>query len=316
MSKPRQPVRGARESDTRGRSIGLLAALGVIVVWTGFILTGRAGISAGNLGPWDMAALRFGVSGLVMLPVLLRYGLGSLYFYQAVTLGCFAGLGFALLVYHGFSFAPAAHGAILLPGTLPLWTALLSIFVLAEPLGRRRILSLGLIASGVAALAVEAFQGQGLEGAWRGDLLLSGACLSWAVYTVLARRWQADPIRTTAFTAVLTAVAFLPVYLVALPSGLHRAGLFELLWQGFYQGICAVVLALFFFTTAVKHLGAATTTIVTAVVPASVTLGAVVLLGEPVTPIALVGVGLVTLGMLATVAVLFERRRPVPVPHS
>ena len=59
--------------------------------------------------------------------------------------GVFGGLAYALLAYTGFVFAPATHASVLMPGSLPLWTAVLHnagaallVFVLVSLLARLR----------------------------------------------------------------------------------------------------------------------------------------------------------------------------------
>ena len=51
---------------------GLLAALAVVVFWSGFNIVSRFGATA-SFTPFDIAALRFGVSGAIALPLYLRF---------------------------------------------------------------------------------------------------------------------------------------------------------------------------------------------------------------------------------------------------
>jgi Kef-type K+ transport system membrane component KefB len=57
-------------------------------------------------------------------------GLSPLPFRMTVLTGFFGGALYACFAYSGFAFAPAAHGYVLLPGGLPLWTYLLAVLVL------------------------------------------------------------------------------------------------------------------------------------------------------------------------------------------
>ena len=52
--------------------IGLLAAIGVLFVWSGFIIFGRAGVLSG-LTPYDMVAGRFMVAGALILPFAWKW---------------------------------------------------------------------------------------------------------------------------------------------------------------------------------------------------------------------------------------------------
>ena len=59
----------ATERYTRGALYGL-AAFGI---WSGWIVVARLGLRT-SLTPWDIAALRFGVAGILLLPYVLVKG--------------------------------------------------------------------------------------------------------------------------------------------------------------------------------------------------------------------------------------------------
>ena len=94
------------EAEARERLIGLACGLVVVAVWSNFIVLSRLG-ATGALNAFDLAALRFGVSGAIMLPVLWRLGLGELGPGRVALITLTAGLLFALCAYTGFTLAPA-----------------------------------------------------------------------------------------------------------------------------------------------------------------------------------------------------------------
>ncbi|MEA3091311.1 MAG: hypothetical protein QOJ04_2653 [Caballeronia sp.] len=53
---------------------GALYGLAAVSIWSGWIVVARLGLKT-SLTPWDIAALRFAVAGLVLAPYLLRKGL-------------------------------------------------------------------------------------------------------------------------------------------------------------------------------------------------------------------------------------------------
>ena len=289
----------AERDPKRERLVGYLSAAAIVVIWSGFIVVSRAG-ARGNLGPFDLVALRVSVSGLVLLPVYLSRRLWTASPRQAVALMLTAGIGYGVFAYSGFAFAPAAHGAVLLPGALPFSTALLAVLVLRDRLSRGRIAALALILVGIVLVGWNGFAGD-VSGAWRGDILFLCASTTWALYTVFVRKWRWTAIDATATIAVLAACAYLPVYLLWLPSKLPTAPVGEIVFQGVYQGLLAVAIAGIAYTRAVEVLGPLTTTSITAIVPATAALAAWPILGEPLSALALGGVMLVTLGMLAGV---------------
>lgn len=110
----------------RYRSVtkGFIAALAVVICWSGFNIVSRMG-GRNILTPFDLAALRFGISALILSPFLLttRFIATPL---QLTILALFGGHSYALLVYAGFSLAPAAHAGVLVNGGIPFAAALIA----------------------------------------------------------------------------------------------------------------------------------------------------------------------------------------------
>jgi drug/metabolite transporter (DMT)-like permease len=290
-----------REREVR---IGIACALVVLVIWTAFILISRAGMR-GTMTPFDLAALRFSFAGAALFPVFLRRGMGELNFARFAAIGSIAGIGYALVSYSGFVFAPASHGAVLLSGTQPLISAALGYWLLGERIDRRRTLGLALVLLGVALVGLQSMR-EPAAGSWRGDLLfLAGAGL-WSLYGTLARKWHLHPIDAILAGSIFTSVAYLPVYLAFLPTNLATTPWREIVFQGVYQGIFAVVIAMVAYTQVVRTFGPVRTAMITAIVPGTAALLSVPLLGEPLAPLTLAGAAFTTLGMF--VGLLRARR--------
>ncbi|MCS6922346.1 MAG: DMT family transporter [Elioraea sp.] len=281
--------------EAQERRLGFLLATGVLVIWTGFILASRAG-ATGALTSWDMAALRFGVSFVALLPALPLGVLRGVALHRIAALAATAGYGFALLAYAAFELAPAAHGAVLLPGALPFVTALLAFVWLGEPISRRRQRSLALIAIGIVLLAGLGFFDS--PGAWRGDVLFFLATSSWAVFTILVRRWQITALQATTSIALGCAPLYFPLWWFALPSNIHLASWGEILFQGVYQGLLAMAFASLMYNRALIALGPVRLSLFTSVVPALAAVAAWPILGEPLGWSGALGVLLVTAGMI------------------
>ncbi|EFH10878.1 DMT family transporter [Teichococcus cervicalis] len=278
----------------RERAIGLACAFAVVLVWSGFALSGR--LSARQaFTPWDVGALRYAGSLLAGLALAWRFGWPRLPLYQIAGLTAGAAFGFPLAAYWGFSYAPAAHAGVLLTGMLPFITALLAALWLGEGFSRQRLLSLGVVAGGIALLASDTFAAY--PGAWRGDLLFLAGSFSWAVFTVLLRRWRVPAITATTVLALYPPFLYLPLWALFLPSQLAEAAPGAIAYQFVYQGFIAVVVAGFLFSRAVVAIGGALTTTITALTPALSALAAWPLLGEALGPLGLAGVALVSLGM-------------------
>ncbi len=203
----------------------------------------------------DIAALRFGIGGLLLSPVLVRHGLCGLRLVEAAGLAGLGGLGFALFAYAGFALAPAAHGTILLHGTLALTTALLMRAFCCERIALRRGLSLAAIALGVATMAVDGVRQSSLS-LLAGGLCLLAASFCWSSYGLYARRLSLPAMQAAAIVAGLSALAFLPVYACLPGTGLFKAGWRDLAFQAVFQGVLIGVVSVFAYTRAVALLGA------------------------------------------------------------
>lgn len=290
---------------------GVLCAAAVLVIWTSFILVARGSANAGTLLPLDIAFLRFAASAAVALPVVAwlawRRRLAPLPWRRTAVLAAVAGAGYCGLAYSGFFFAPAAHAAVLLPGSLPLWTAAAAALLLGQWPAPARWAGLGLIVAGNAlvggASLLQALQPGGAGTVWIGDLLFLSASACWALYSVLCRRWQVGAVPATLGIAVGCGLACVPPYALAVaagwvPSGLAAAPWREIVFQAVYQGVFAMLLAGLAFTQVVATFGPQRTTMITAAVPVLAALAAVPLLGEALSAAALAGLVCVTAGLL------------------
>jgi drug/metabolite transporter (DMT)-like permease len=300
-----------------------------VLIWTSFILIARASADparGGLLTPFDLAYCRIVGASLILLPwgAYLVYqgrgdglqntswlGVSPLSAQISVQVGLFGGLLYALLAYSGFAYAPALHASVLLPGSLPLWTALLAAWLLRERITPGRAIGLGLILAGdllVGGLSLmRAFEGGQV---WLGDLMFMAGALCWATYSVLARHHGLDAVRATIAITTFAAITYLPVYSVLALTGVVATGAFSaplkaVLFQAVYQGWGSVVISGITFTQMVRYFGPVRSTMITALVPGFSAMGAVVLLGEPLHWNLVVGLVLVTVGILFGVRSIF-----------
>lgn len=299
MDTEHPPASRKQQISRLTRLVGIGCALGVVALFSSFTLVSRLGLST-TLSLADMAALRFGIAGTLLLPVLLRGGLSGITWREAAAIAFLGGLGFALFAYAGFFLAPAAHGAVLLHGTLPLFTFLIITFSSGQTGTRQTAFGIGLIALGIAIMASDSVMGA-TPRQLLGDLFLLAAALSWAGYGVVIRRLGLNPIRAAAIVTVLSMACFLPVYAAMPDKGIFLISWQELVFQGFFQGVLIGIISIMIYTRAVAILGASETALFTAAVPCVTTLAAIPLLSEWPSTAAVTGVAIVTLGMLAAI---------------
>ena len=259
---------------------GCLWALLAVAVWSGWMVVTRVAVTA-DLAPEDLAALRFSSAGLILLPVVLRRGLAidRLGWGGLALVALTAGVPYVLLASHGLGLARAAEAGVLIPGTIPLFVGILSLLVLRERLGAIAGLGLACILGGVAILTLPA-----LLAAAGTQLLGYGICLLsalvWAVYTIAARRAAIDAIHMTAIITVVSALWFLPVYLLLPEQRLWHAGLGGILVQMLYQGPLTGIVALLAYNRALAILGAARAAAFTALLPLTTLVLGIPVLGE------------------------------------
>jgi drug/metabolite transporter (DMT)-like permease len=259
---------------------GAIYGTAAVSIWAGWIVVTRLGVTT-SLTALDITALRFGVAGLLLLPVLLRRGLAldRLGWIGLVALAFGGGAPFVLLVGAGLVFAPAAHAGALFPGVMPLFVALLASAILKEPFPLTRKIGLVLILSG--ALVMVGLAGVTVGGSQSlGDILFLGAAFLWACYTVSMRRARLGGLHAAAIAAVISMIAYFPVYLVLAGGRLLEAPLRDIALQGIYQGVLTMIVSLFLYGRAVNLLGASGGAAFGALAPAMATLIAIPVLGE------------------------------------
>jgi drug/metabolite transporter (DMT)-like permease len=268
----------------------------VVVFWSGFNIVSRLG-GRSELTPYDLAAMRFGVSGILLCPFFV-FGRRSITGLQLLALASLGGLGYGLFVYSGFALAPAAHAAVLVNGGIPFATVLVSSLVLGYRPGRRAFLSLVVAAIGIILIGIQSFS-QNASAAGNpllGDLLFLCAATCFASFGLLLKRWHVHPWETTVGIATVSMVLYLPIYALFLPKGLAAVPASLILLQCLYQGVIAASVAGLLYAYANQTIGPMKASLMLALVPGISAMAAVPLLGEALTLTTLLGVILVTCG--------------------
>lgn len=243
---------------------------------------------AGNTDPITLAILRWGIGFLCVLPaaILLRSKWPQRRDWLAVmALGfCFFGV-FFVLYNIAMSYTTAARASLAL-ATLPLHTMVVGAALGIEPLTLRRSLGVGIAVLGVIA-ALASGLSAAPPGAWRGELIMTGAVICMAFYNV----WSRPFIRRSSvlgFLAVGMGTGAAALILVGSVTGsVAVLGHFSTpQWiAGLYLGIAGGALA-FILWVLVLALERATLTRVAntmTVNPVAAALLATQLVGEPIT---------------------------------
>jgi drug/metabolite transporter (DMT)-like permease len=244
----------------RGAAYGL-AAVGI---WSGWIVVARLGLRT-SLTPWDIAALRFSVAGLLLLPYVLSKGLAveRLGWIGLVAI-VFGGGAPVLLANAGLLFAPAAHAGALFPGVMPLAVAILAAPILHEPFTDAKKIGFVLILLGVFCVA-----------SGTGAAIGSAQTLGHAM-----RRARLDGLHAAGIAAVGALILYVPAYLFTGVASLANAQWGDIALQALVQGVLTAIVSLVLYGRAVHILGASSGAAFAALSPAMTAIMAIPILGE------------------------------------
>jgi drug/metabolite transporter (DMT)-like permease len=262
----------------KGAVFGFAAAS----LWASWSVITRPAVTT-NLGAGDIAALRYGVAGLLLAPVLVRRGLARDRLGWLGLAVIIAGLGapYALAAAGGLDFAPARDQGALNPGCMPLFVALIAAAVLGEKLSTTR--KLGLSVMLVGAIIIVGWHGWSAARSTSrsfGDALFLFAAFLSACFAVAMRQAQLDPLHAAALVSTGSLVIYLPIYLALYGTRLAQLPLAEITAQAIFQGVLVTIVSLLLYGRAVAILGASGGAAFGALAPALSALFAIPLLGE------------------------------------
>jgi drug/metabolite transporter (DMT)-like permease len=287
--------------------LGLLLGAIASMIWGGHAVVARLAMVGQGFHVLDILFCRYLPASLLLLPLVLRHReeMRRLGWRRIFVLFLFAGCGNLILFVTALKYAPATHGSTIAPMVSPICGALLAWWLLAERPTRGRLIALGVMLTGVLIIG---WDGLGQHpGAWRGDLMLAGAGITWSVFTVLLRRWQVSAIPAAAAVTLVSLPLILPPFLIfraeaffALPTGL-------IVWMIVAQGVLLGAISMLLFARSVEMLGATRASILSVLVPVTGLILSALVLGEEIGAVKALGASLCMGAMLA--AVLFTGRR-------
>jgi drug/metabolite transporter (DMT)-like permease len=261
---------------------GAACGFAAVSIWASWSVLTRLAVTT-SLDAWDIAALRFGVAGLVLLPVVVRRRLARdrLGWLGLVVIIAGQGAPYVLVAASGLQFAPARDQSALNPGSMPLFVALLAAAVLGERLSAIQKLGLALIFAGVVVIiGWHGGSGAGSLPHTVGDALFLFAGFLTACFTVVMRRAKLDPLHAAALVATGSLVIYLPIYLALCGIRLALLPLADIALQATFQGVLVTIVGVVLYGRAVAILGASAGAAFGALVPALSVLLAIPLLGE------------------------------------
>jgi drug/metabolite transporter (DMT)-like permease len=190
---------------------------------------------------------------------------------------------------YGMRFTTPSNAALLY-ATTPILVLLFSHWFLGEQLTRKKIYGVVLGFIGVTLVIFE----RGLDAGMHylmGNLIISLAVLAWGLYTVYGRKLTSKygPLDASAITLLTGTVLFLPIGIIpalSFPySSLTPANWLQIL----YLGIVTSVIAYLLWYYALSRIEAAKVALFANLQPILTTLMAVLLLGQDLTPLFVIG---------------------------
>lgn len=282
----------------RASSVGVLAA--VLSSTLGGMAAAVTRFMIGATDPITLAAFRFGVGFVVLLPVVLarrsRWPQGKDWVGVA-----FLGLLFFALFFVLYNvsliYTTAARGTLAL-SILPLLTMVVAAVLRIEPLTARKAVGVLVAMAGVAS-ALATGLAEAPKGAWRGDLIMGAATLCMALYNVWSRPFITRSSRLSFLTAGMGIGAACVVIIAWAKGGFAVVeGFGPPQWSAIvYLGVFGAALTFFLWVFALERTTPTRVANTITVNPVAAAILAALLLGEPIGPNLIVGVAVVMAGI-------------------
>lgn len=289
-----------------GICVGLIAA-SIGALYTVFA---RWGIQRGLHSP-DLTVLRFGVAGLLTLPILIfaMRKNRTQFFAQWrnwLAIALLAGTPFGLLMFGALQFAPASHAAVFPFSAMSVMGMVLGTLVLGETLSRRKVLGIVIVLAGLILLSGIDASSFTLRSAL-GDAMFIAAGTLWAGFGIVLRKNKLDPLLATAVVSFSALVTYVPVYFVVTGGARLIAISPHVFWtEVLVQGVIAGGGTLFTYAKMVSILGPARAAVFPALAPGTAALLAWPILGHLPSTFEILGLLIAMIGLL--IAVTSSRR--------
>jgi drug/metabolite transporter (DMT)-like permease len=297
-------------------ALPLLAVWGTVLFWGLSFVSSKTILNTG-VPPMTMACIRFVIATAILNLLLRRFDPAARLRKKDLLPLAASGL-FGVTVYfffeaRGIRLTSASHASMII-AVIPVIT------VIAEAIFFRARVSwlsaVGVVLSVVGVIFVvdRPFAGSGAAGPaaanpLAGDLFMFGACVSWVIYMILSRNLhrRLTDIAITAYQSLFGTAFLIPLALlemrqwvpITLAAGLNLA----------YLALFCSALSNFLYVYALSRLGPIAVSPYVNLIPVVGVIGGVVLLGESISWIQIVGGFVILAGVI-----LVNRQKPVGPP--
>jgi len=286
--------------------------------WSGNWVIGRAFVSDGEIPPVALAWWRWAIALIAMLPFalpqILRYRV-TLWQQRKIVLALgLIGTGFHnLLSYVGLQYTTATNG-VMLNSAIPVLIILLGVLFFRQSVSSKQLLGVAVSLAGVLTILSKGHpEALGTLQFNRGDLIVLGSMMLWALYTLLLK-WRPDGVPGIALLAVCASIGLIgmtPVYGWEIASGKAIQWSFGVVAALLYLGLFPSFVGYIFWNRGVEEVGANVAGLFVHLMPVFVSLLAWLFLGERMFWFHLVGIALIFAGIYLT-----TRQTPVVPPAA
>jgi drug/metabolite transporter (DMT)-like permease len=278
-----------------GETVAYLALVATAVIWG----TTAIGIKVAleTYPPFILSVGRWLISLAIMLPMMRRFGVRPILDRRTFVLGLFGILGFNAFFTLGLERTTAANGS-LINGALPVVVAFLSFLLLSERLAPVRILGIVISMVGVAVTVL----GATLDASVLGNVLIFGAVLSWAIYTIYNRERMKgeNTMGIIAGSALFGVTMMVPLAAIEWAQETPEAPSLKLAAIILYLSLGPAMAANYMWVFALTRVPASQAAVFSNLTPIVGIVLAGLILDEPITKYHVVGSILVIAGVLLT----------------
>jgi drug/metabolite transporter (DMT)-like permease len=279
--------------------VGLLCGLGAASIWGGMYVVSKVVLEI--IPPFALVSLRLLLGALTLVMILLLRGVPKIprkQFIDVLGVG-FVGYGVSLsLQFLGTKLSTAANGSLVTSAT-PAFVLVFASLLLRERITPRRLTALALATLGVVAV-IDPRSAQLNPDLFLGNILLLGAAITWALYSVLVRKGT-----QTLDVLPFSLIAFIGGIPVTVPVGaweLDTLGVGEItlgvVGGILFLGVISTALAMVLWNTAFAYVDASLASLTFFAQPVVGTFLGWLFLGERITPLFLLGGLLIGLGLV------------------
>ncbi|MEE2621815.1 MAG: DMT family transporter [Pseudomonadota bacterium] len=283
--------------------LGIIAALLVVFIWSFWLIVSRIGVKT-QLSIYDLAAIRFGLSSLFILPFIFYFRIWKTISLKKSLITAFSiGPFYALLAFGGFYYSPAYHGGVFMNGFLPAITVFIG-FVLGRKLLKLELIGTTLILIGSLIILFD-HPYEILKNSWKGDISFIFSAFFLSFFIILVDKWDLKFSQILYSICFINAIFYLPIWILFLPKSFDffdtslydRDVLINIIFQGFVPNIFGLYLTAF----AAKSIGTSKASSILAAVPISGAVLGFFILSEIPSKFSWISLFMVSIGILVVV---------------